>query len=252
MGDESIEPILLELRDEIQQVLGNQLVGLYLYGSYVTGGSLADVSDLDLLAATDGDITEGDLGRLRVMHDDFTGRHPEWNDRIEVIYFSWQALASFKEQRGQIAVISPGEPLHFREEGAGTDWLMNWHLVRTGGRIIFGPDPRTLIAPTTHAEFIDSLRDHVRAGESWVAGAKTRKAAGYVTLTLCRTLFAIENDRHSSKPEAAEWAKRAYPAWTPLIDQALEARVDPRGDAPASDATLTELRAMFAFVQAAV
>lgn len=249
MPDESIEPLLDELREEIGEALGSRLVGLYLYGSYVTGGSLPGSSDIDLLAATNEDLTLFDLDHLAAMHDAFARRHPEWNDRIEVAYLSAAALASFKERRSPIAVISPGEPLHLRKEGAGADWLMNWHLVRTGGRVLQGPAPETIIAPTTQEEFVESLREHVRAGEPWAAQARGRKAVGYVILTLCRTLVAVKTGRHSSKPEAAAWVKRAYPRWVELVDQALAGRVDPDGSRPAEPGQIAEMRAFFGFVR---
>jgi hypothetical protein len=210
---------------------------------------LPGVSDLDLLAATDGDLTFDDLDHLMAMHASFVERHPEWRDRIEVAYLSTEALASFKERRSQIAVISPGEPLHFRDDEAGADWLMNWHLVRTCGRTVHGPSPESIVAPTTHEEFVESLREHIRRGEPWAAHARTRTGVSYVTLTLCRTLVAINTGRHSSKPEAAEWVKRAYPRWAALVDQALAARVDPDGERPADAGSIAEMRAFFDFVR---
>jgi hypothetical protein len=249
MPDESVEPLLDELRHEIGSALGTRLVGLYLYGSHVTGGSLVGVSDLDLLAATNGDLTFDELDRLKAMHASFVERHPKWRDRIEVAYLSTDALASFKERRSQIAVISPGEPLHFRDEGAGADWLMNWHLVRTGGRTVHGPEPESLIAPTKHEEFVESLREHIRMGEPWAAHARTRKGVSYVSLTLCRTLVAVKTGRHSSKPEAAEWVKHVYPRWAALVDWALAARIDPDGERPAGASSIAEMRAFFDFVR---
>jgi len=54
-----------------------------------------------------------------------------------------------------LAVISPGEPFHFKESDPG--WLMNWYMVQEQGRTLFGPDPTTLIDPISKQEFIQTV-----------------------------------------------------------------------------------------------
>src|SRR3712207_2269106 len=119
-----IDEILHTLRSQIQQTLGEQLVGLYLYGSLVTGDFDPDISDIDLLAVTRAQIDDPEFERLDVMHTAFVAGHPVWNDRIEIAYLSQPALETFRSQSSPIAIISPGEPFHFKE--AGKDWLINW------------------------------------------------------------------------------------------------------------------------------
>ena len=102
--------LLRELAADIGGAVGPDLVGLYVTGSYVAGGFDPAVSDLDLIAVTRDDAADLDLGRIRAMHAAFVGRHPEWSDRIEVVYIGADAVASFRSSHGSIAVISPGEP----------------------------------------------------------------------------------------------------------------------------------------------
>src|SRR6476469_2135867 len=117
MIDDEIERLLADVLAGIRNMLGARLVGLYLYGSLATDGFEPGISDVDLLAATEGDVTPADLKRLENMHVGIIGRYPAWDDRIEGVYYSVDALGGFKERRSPIAVISPGEPLHIREEG---------------------------------------------------------------------------------------------------------------------------------------
>lgn len=244
--------IISELMTAIPRELGARFVGLYLYGSAATGDFLSGVSDVDLLAATNGDLDANDLERLAVMHADLARRQPQWADRIEVAYVSTDALAHFKEGRGQIVRISPGEPLHVRPDGMGSDWLMDWHLIRNGGRVLLGPTP-DFIAPTTHEEFVESLREHVRTADDWLNSVKHRGGMAYVTLTLCRTLVAVETGRHSSKRDAATWVGERFPQWRELIADALSARSDAVVSAsPANEDELAELRAFFGFTRARV
>ena len=194
--------ILLDnLLFQMQQVLGANLVGLYLYGSLVTGDFDHDCSDIDLLAVTASDVNEQEFTGLQEMHTAVARVHKEWEGRIEVAYLSAAALKTFEMQRSQIVVISPGEPLNIKD--AGDDWLMNWYVVREQGVTLFGPPPKTLIDPITKEEFIHSVREHAREWKEWIEHAQERKAQSYAMLTMCRALYAVTNGEQASKKQAA-------------------------------------------------
>jgi len=247
--NDQIEPLLDDLLVGIKSALGPKLVGLYLYGSLVSGGFLPDVSDLDLLAAMAGEVEASDLDPLREMHDRVARRHPAWENRIEVAYLSLAGLRTFTEHRSPLAIISPGEPLHLID--AGSDWLMNWYLVREGGRTLFGPPPATLIAPIAKAAFVESIRELARQSGVWTDRLGTRGPLAYAVLTMCRALLLHRRGEHLSKEEAAVWAREELPAWADLIDNAVRWRADPRqhavgaeGSVPAALRFLDEVRGL--------
>jgi predicted nucleotidyltransferase len=55
-SDTEIEALLGRLTDEIRRNSNDTLVGLYVYGSLVTGDFDKDRSDIDLLAVVDTDV----------------------------------------------------------------------------------------------------------------------------------------------------------------------------------------------------
>jgi Nucleotidyltransferase domain len=83
------------LTDEIQHNSNDSLVGLYVYGSLVTGDFDKDRSDIDLLAVVDSDVDGDTFDRLDRMHARFVEDHPAWEDRIEVAYVPAPALWNF-------------------------------------------------------------------------------------------------------------------------------------------------------------
>lgn len=93
MGEESVEALLEELQAGIKTALGPRLTELYLYGSAATGGFEPGISDVDLLAATAGDISDDDVDGLRAMHGALIQRRPVWNDRIEAVFLRWMRSA---------------------------------------------------------------------------------------------------------------------------------------------------------------
>lgn len=216
--------ILAELVTEIRGTLGDDLVAVYVYGSYITGGFDRAVSDLDLVAITRRDAASVDLAGLREMHRTMAGRHPAWADRLEVVYVSNRAVASFRSSKGRLAVISPGEPFHLRDERPA-EWIQNWYLVRETGVALFGPTPRTLIPAIGWSEF-------ARALERYAAELAGRDLAGfspgylaYTVLTICRAERAVIDGMHTSKQDAASWGRQRHPESAWLIHAAVRCRL---------------------------
>ncbi len=205
-------------------MLAGDLLGIYLYGSAVSGGFDADASDVDLVAVTAPEIDAIDLAGLAAMHRRLVDRFPAWDDRIEVVYVSRQTLAAFRTSAGQLAVISPGEPFHVRGDPP-LAWLQNWYLVRETGVPLDGPDPAGLIPAIAWSEFeaatrgyVDELRHRASAGTS--AGA-----IAYTVLTLCRAQATVALGRPVSKQEGAAWVRARMPEWAGLVDMALACRL---------------------------
>jgi hypothetical protein len=219
-GYPRVDDLLQRLLPQMQAALGANLVGLYLYGSVVSGDYDDALSDVDLLAALEHDLTEAELEALRVMHAGLVAALPHWDNRVEVAYLSRRALHTFRAERAAIGIISPGEPLHFRE--AGLDWLMNWYLVREGGLTLYGPPPQSIIPPISKAEFLWAVRDQTLAWRDYIHETSPHHGSqAYAILTMCRGLYTLEHEEYTSKIKAAAWAQTALPAWADLIRQAL-------------------------------
>jgi predicted nucleotidyltransferase len=220
----TVDSLLVELVAGIHDVLGDDLVGVYLYGSYVSGGFDSEVSDLDMVAVISPPVEGVDLAALDGVHKGLISRHPEWSDRVEVVYVGLAALQSFRTSPGPLAVISPGEPFHFRSEPPA-EWVQNWYLVRETGVALYGPDPATIIPPIEWAEF-DAAAVHYA---EYVSHQDFREASpgalAYSVLTLCRAARTVREQVHGSKREGADWAKEAMPEWAWLIDEAIRCRL---------------------------
>lgn len=223
-GDPDADALLPVLKARVAAALEPHphLLGLYLYGSLATGDFTPRVSDIDLLAVTDGPITPEVIARLQPMHAEIAARFPCWQDRIEVIYVPRQALATFRTQFSEIGVISPGEPLHILS--AGIDWLMNWHQVRHGGLVVSGPPAETYVPDTTIAEYVAAVREHAAAFGEWLPEMRAARQQSYAILTLCRALYTAHHGHGASKAETAAWLAAEMPRYARLLEQALRWR----------------------------
>ena len=226
---------------EIQAILGEKLVGLYLFGSLVVGGFDYDISDIDLLAAISTDLDEDEFQRLKSMQEHMVHRHPQWDNRIEIGYIAVEHLKT-ATSHPPIALMSPGEPFHLKE--AGTDWIINRYTLREKGLALYGPAPEAIFAPISREERIQTIQENVKEWRQWITQTElihTRKYQGHMILTMCRELYRSRHEGEVvSKQAAAQWAQQQWPEWAALIHNALAWRQAYRDEQIDHDATLSE------------
>ncbi len=241
-----VNALLADLLVGMQRSLGPKLVGLYLFGSLVSGDYDDGISDIDLLAALSGDIDRQDFAALNALQNQIMAQYLGGQDRLEIAYLSRHALQTFKTEASPIGIISPGEPFHIID--AGYDWLINWYMVRENGLTLFGPPPQTIIAPITRGEFIDVIKWHLGWWREHINVMTERGQQAYAILTLCRGLYAVTNGQQVSKRQAALWAKAQLPQWAALIDNALRWRQESRSAEADGAATVAETKRFVLFV----
>lgn len=244
------ETLFEEILAALKQVLGGKLRGFYLYGSLVCGGFVDGTSDMDFFALLADELSAAEFAALDEAHSAFIAAHPEWENGLEIAYASQAALASFRERSSPIAVISPGEPFNLHE--AGKDWAINWYLLRTQGRRLYGLPREQAFPEISQAQFIEDVRAQALEWGTWVE--KTRDALhyqSYAALTLSRALYSITHGQQPGKQEAAEWLAEAYPQWAALIEWALAMRVAEVAEGDAAE-SYARVRAFVDFVIAAI
>jgi hypothetical protein len=80
-----VRQVLPDLLYEIRSVLGDRLLGLYVYGTAVSGDYDEGVSDIDLLAAVADGPGPGTLSALDAGHRRFWAGHPDSLDRLDIL-----------------------------------------------------------------------------------------------------------------------------------------------------------------------
>jgi hypothetical protein len=213
--DPSLRPVLLPLMDDLRDALGDGLLGLYLYGSAVSGGFDQGVSDIDLVSVTRRRVEELDLNELDRVHRRVTERDESWADRLEIVYVADGTLSELVGGDA-VAVISPGEPLHVT--GPASGWLQNWFLVRETGIALVGPPASDVIAPISRAEFLAAVKAYLE----YLRGIDS---LGYAVLSACRALCTLHTGEPCSKQEGAAFGRAQMPEWTSLIDLAVSSRL---------------------------
>jgi hypothetical protein len=221
-----LDDVLADVLGHWQRILGGNLAGAYVQGSFALGaGDLH--SDCDFLVATHDRLTDDQEADLRALHAEVPHRDGHWCRHLEGSFAPADELAS---------VDSLGREWLFVDHGWDT---MQWddHCNRAYTRWILRERGLTLAgpAPTTWMDEVPSatLRQESRAAlptlladlATWVDIDAIPWGQRYAVATACRTLYTIETAEVASKAGALEWAQRRLdPRWRPLLAQVRDDR----------------------------
>jgi hypothetical protein len=220
-----VNKLLDLLLSNVQEVLGNRFVGMYLYGSLASGDFNPNTSDLDFLVITSDPLTGVKISQLKSMHEQIWASGLKWASKLEGSYIPQQYIRKHGRNHHPCPTINEAK---FYVGSHGSDWIIQRHVVREYGVVLAGPDPKTLIDQVT----ADELRGAVLGvlhewwfpmldDATWLREHGSNYH-GYAVITMCRALHALNHGTIVSKPAAIEWALRNLGSeWHPLIEQAV-------------------------------
>jgi hypothetical protein len=222
-GYPEVDAVLQLLITEVRIALGEQLVGIYLYGSLAAGGFEPGRSDVDVLVVTESELGEERLAGLEAAHARLQASGLRWTTRLEVSYIPRDAVRRYDPSNAvHPALRMDGS---FDHDGHGSDWLLQRHVIREHGVNLAGPDPEILIDPvspeqirwaareTLHEWWEPQLQDHSRL--------QSDEYQAYAILTMCRALYTLHHADVAPKAVAARWARESLGRrWSSLIEQA--------------------------------
>lgn len=249
---EEVQPVLTLLRERIQAVLGDQLVGLYLYGSLSSGAFDPASSDVDFVAVTEDALPAETCERLREMHARIATSGLPFATHLEGSYIPREAWRRYDPANARHPTIGVDWPFQIGLHDA--NWIIERAIVRERGVVLAGPPPATLIDPVSPAQLraatcqqMSDVWQTCIADDEW---PRPRLYPAFAVLTLCRALYTVERGAYCSKPVAAAWASEHYPTWRPTIAWALAHRADHDNTTPAELAdALAMLREALVAVQ---
>jgi len=228
-----INKLLDLLLSSATAVLGNQLVGMYLYGSLASGDFNLETSDIDFLVVTTSSLSNKAIADLEAMHNRIWKSGLKWAAKLEGSYIPKRDIRRHDPRSAPCPTVNEGQ---FYLDQRGSDWIIQRHVIREQGIILAGPDPMTLIDPVSPNDIRRSVRGILH--EWWFPMLENPvwlKKHGieyhaFAILTMCRALHALDHGTIVSKPAAAHWAQQELgEAWSRIIDQALSARADSQG-----------------------
>jgi hypothetical protein len=213
------------LLSSVDKILGNQFIGMYLYGSLSSGDFNPETSDIDFLVVTKDSLSDEKIAALESMHKEIWASGMKWASRLEGAYIPQKDIRRYDVNNPSCPTIN--ETTFFIDHH-GSDWIIQRHIVREYGVVLAGPDPKALIDPISpdeiHGAILGTLHEWwfpMLDDSTWLRQHGSNYH-GYAVITMCRALHGLHHGTIVSKPKAIQWAKENLdPQWHPLIEQAV-------------------------------
>jgi hypothetical protein len=222
---QDINDILTMLSEGLKDILGDQLIGVYLTGSLTYGDFDPGSSDIDFLIVLHKYLSEKQREQVKNMHAWIAQQYPIWAKRIEASYITKDMLQSTSPPKIPRPYVNGGQMWN-PDPPYGNEWLLNLYVLYECGVALVGPHPKTLIDHPIDIEEVKraSKNDLHQEWEPLLKDPSDLKDShfqAYVILTLCRILHRAKNDTVASKRVASAWVKKTYgKPWSDLIEKA--------------------------------
>jgi len=234
----ALAALLDDLKNQLPALLGQNLVGVYLYGSLTQGAFDAQRSDADGIVVTRRPLTQRQFVVLRRWLGRIANSN-RWARRFQLTFLLKEQLlvmdadACLYQFRRLSRCRSDGNPII-------------WLNVLDGGLVLVGPSPRSFVPTITEKMLDDALArelNYLRAEIATKPKSQWRNKPSYrvyAVLTMCRILYSAQKRTIVSKPVAARWAIAHVPSKHRRLVRHALASVNHRGS---TRLALVDLRA---------
>ena len=137
-------PILAELLEQVQIVLGKEFVGLYLHGSLALGDFDLVKSDIDFAVVTGNHLEAEMISKLKTLHEKLLEVHPETASMLEGAYIP-SSMVRCHDFRAPAIPHVHGDAFYLAQ--LESHWVLNRAILRESGITLAGPTPNSLIDP---------------------------------------------------------------------------------------------------------
>ena len=228
-GQERTEPAEW-FAERSAEILGENLVGVYLHGSAAMGCYNPLKSDLDLIVVVKESPDETSKRAFMEMVLKLNARLSPKNDGHSGIEMSIVR----KDVCNPFVYPTPFElhfsPMHLewyrkdpedyirKMKGTDGDLAAHFTVILSRGKCLAGKPVEEVFGSVPAEDYLDSIRDDVGGAREGIAAETV-----YYTLNLARTLAYLTDGKVRSKKEGGEWGMTHLPEkYHPLISAALE------------------------------
>jgi len=233
-----LDTVLNDHAKKLQEVLGNNFVGVYLQGSLAIG-DFDLTSDVDFIVVTNEDLSEEQVDKIQEVHSRAYDQDNRWVKRLEYSFFPKQVLNKHSSPYTDGKPTNPqGRELWYFDNGSRTikrsdhcNTLVTRWTVREKGVTVIGPDPTTLIDPIPADDLRREIKDTLIGwGEELLENPepyRNRFYQSYLVLNYSRMLHDLHEGKIDSKLAGIKWAKSNLdPKWAELINFCWEEHQD--------------------------
>ena len=227
----SYETLLKRFTEESRNILGDNLVGVYLHGSAAMGCFNPAKSDLDLLVVVEDALSDDVKRSYMDMVLRLNGEAPAKGLELSVLrradcqnfIHPMPFDLHFSIAHEQWYRTDP-EDFVQKMKGVDPDLAAHITILHRRGVVLAGPAVKEVFGPVPKEAYRDSIRADIADAEEQIL-----KNPIYMTLNLCRVMAFIREGLVLSKLEGGRWGLGNLPwAYHSVIEQALLAYTSDR------------------------
>jgi len=224
-----LDVVLQKFVSGVQQILRDNLIGVYLQGSFAVG-DCDEHSDCDFAVAINQELSAAQLRDLQSMHRQIFNLNLEWAKHLEGSYFPLEILWDYNKSGLELWYLDNGHSV-LEKSNHCNNIIVRW-ILREKGVVLSGPAPATLIEPISvevlQRAILTSINETGRLILTNPEQYNNRFYQGFIVLQFCRKLHNHYTGAIGSKLRGAEWAKLHLDhSWSGLIDRAWNGRPNP-------------------------
>lgn len=242
----NIDVILSEIKSVSSNIIGDDLVGVYIHGSYAFGCYNPHKSDIDYLVVVNSPMTEEKkleyLTAVLRINEAATKKGIEMSVvlRRHCENFTYPTPFELHFSNSHLRRISEDIVSYCREmNGVDRDLAAHFTVTRAVGIKLCGEPIQSVFSPVPHEAYLDSIASDVENAASDIFENPV-----YVILNLCRVAAYVNDGAVISKADGGMWGLRNLPIkYHGIITDALDVY---HGEAEFSVPTRRETLAGFA------
>ena len=215
-----------------QEILKDNLVGIYLHGSAVMGCYNPDKSDLDLIVVVKESMTEAVKRSFMDMVVELNSKGPSKGIEMSIVKKSVCKPFVYPtpfELHFSVAHIDwyRNDPDNYisKMKGEDKDLAAHFTIITHRGKCLYGASIKDTFADVPTQDYIDSIWNDIADAEEEITDNPM-----YLILNLARVLAYLNDGLVLSKKEGGEWALNNVPKrYHSLIQEAMDEYADGAG-----------------------
>lgn len=219
-------PLLDSFVQRSRDILGDNLLGIYLHGSAAMGCFHYKISDIDLLIVIKKDISDGIKRQYMDMVIELNKQAPAKGIELSMVRecvcnpFVYPTPFELHFSIAHINWYQTSPEVYIKEmKGTDKDLAAHFTIIYHRGKTLYGKGIKEVFSEVRVADYFDSIWNDIKGAKEEIANNPT-----YMILNLCRVLAYKKDHLILSKLEGGGWGLANIPkAYTNLISDAWKA-----------------------------
>lgn len=215
-----INNFLARVKDDLQALLPDTLLGIYVWGSLVTNSYQEGLSDIDVLIVLRSDVDDKTISHLKKWADTVL-QQEVYAAKLDAVFIAQEYINSGDGTTSQGCLEFWKGQVQKTGNCLGDNPLV-LDMIRKTGVCLVGPAAQEVIEPISGEKINNALQKELHAIQNGLQKHFDDLGWRYYAIsTLCRIAYTYEMRDYVAKKEALLWYRNHAPAHVSLIDSAL-------------------------------